>query len=245
MTAKVMKKAGALVFVIFLSGVLIFAVAEKKHENKQNNLVEPSQPITFSSTQTQAPIQKEKWMLKLVNNDNPLPNDYDPNLSQIENGYYFDERAANALKEMLKEARANGTNPVICSAYRSTQRQQTLFNAQVEKQIATGLSKNEAMDAAKTIVAYPGTSEHNLGLAVDIVSREYQLLDEKQEETDENKWLRENCTRFGFIVRYPSNKTNITGVIYEPWHFRYVGKEAAEYMTKNNICLEEYHKIQQ
>ena len=79
-----------------------------------------------------------------------------------------------------------------------------------------------------------------LGLAVDIVARDYQLLDERQEETAEQQWLMKNCWRYGFILRYPTDKTEETGIIYEPWHYRYVGREAAEEITRQEICLEEY-----
>ena len=90
------------------------------------------------------------------------------------------------------------------------------------------------------MVAYPGTSEHNLGLAVDIVARDYQILDEKQEQTAEQQWLMENCCKYGFILRYPTDKTEETGIIYEPWHYRYVGQTAAKEMYRKNLCLEEY-----
>ena len=89
-------------------------------------------------------------------------------------------------------------------------------------------------------MAYPGTSEHNLGLAADIVAKDYQLLDDKQAETPEAVWLEENCWRYGFILRYPTDKTGETGIIFEPWHYRYVGKEAAREIMEQGICLEEY-----
>ena len=105
---------------------------------------------------------------------------------------------------------------------------------------AEGLSYEEAYRQAGTVVAYPGTSEHNLGLAADIVAKDYQLLDDKQADTPEAKWLKENCWRYGFILRYPTDKTGETGIIFEPWHYRYVGKEAAREIMEQGICLEEY-----
>ena len=89
-------------------------------------------------------------------------------------------------------------------------------------------------------MARPGTSEHQLGLALDIVDLDYQQLDTRQEETPEQKWLMENSWKYGFILRYPTDKSNITGIIYEPWHYRYVGKEAAKVIHEKGICLEEY-----
>ena len=120
------------------------------------------------------------------------------------------------------------------------EKQTRLFDEQVKGLQNQGKDYVDAVAEAKTAVAYPGTSEHQLGLAVDIVSEDYQLLDEKQEETPEYIWLSKNCSKYGFIVRYPNGKTDITGVIYEPWHFRYVGKEAAQEIMSKGICLEEY-----
>lgn len=90
------------------------------------------------------------------------------------------------------------------------------------------------------MVAYPGTSEHQLGLAADIVARSYQLLDDQQAQTAEARWLKEHCAEYGFILRYPTDKTSLTGVIFEPWHYRYVGEEAAREIMGQGICLEEY-----
>ncbi len=180
------------------------------------------------------------WMLTLVNEKNPLTEGYLPKLEKLKNGLEFDERAIDYLNEMLADARLQGLSPVVCSAHRSVEYQQKLFDNQVKKQMANGLSAQQARVEAKKVVAYPGTSEHNLGLAVDIVSLDYQILDEKQETTSEIEWLVEHCSEYGFILRYPKDKTEITGVIYEPWHFRYVGKQAAKEIMGNALCLEEY-----
>ncbi len=103
-------------------------------------------------------------------------------------------------------------------------------------------SQEEAKKKAAQWIAIPGTSEHQTGLALDIVSSSYQLLNKEQENTPEQKWLIENSYKYGFILRYPSDKTNITGIEYEPWHYRYVGKETAKEITERGICLEEYLK---
>lgn len=176
----------------------------------------------------------------LVNEKNPLPDGYSPKLKKLKNGLEFDERAIGYLNEMLADARLQGLSPVVCSAYRSVEYQQKLFDNQVKKQMDNGLSIHQAVGEAKKVVACPGTSEHNLGLAVDIVSLNYQILDEKQVATPEIEWLVEHCSEYGFILRYPKDKTEITGVIYEPWHFRYVGKQAAKEIMENALCLEEY-----
>ena len=118
--------------------------------------------------------------------------------------------------------------------------QRKLFENQIKKLTAQGLERKQAEAKARNVVAYPGTSEHSLGLAADIVSFDYQLLDEEQANTPELKWLTTHCSRYGFILRYPEGKTHLTGIIYEPWHFRYVGREAAKAIMESGQCLEEY-----
>lgn len=178
-------------------------------------------------------------MLTLVNADNPLPDDFVPTLSKI-GGHKFDSAAVSALSDMLNAAKAEGLTPIICSAYRSIDRQATLFERKVAQYTAKGYTRIEAEKLAAEVVARPGTSEHNLGLAADIVALSYQLLETEQEDTAETKWLHENCHRFGFIVRYPEDKKDVTGIIYEPWHYRYVGVEAATEIMESGLCLEEY-----
>lgn len=115
-----------------------------------------------------------------------------------------------------------------------------LFDNQVEKWKNQGCSENEAKIEAGKLVAVPGTSEHQLGLALDIVDISYQLLEEDQQDTPAQKWLLENCWKYGFILRYPKDKMDITKISYEPWHYRYVGKKAAKEIFDSKICLEEY-----
>lgn len=182
----------------------------------------------------------DQEFLTLVNQWHPISGGAEPNLAEVENGYQFDARAADKLKEMLADARKDGLAPIICSAYRSGEYQTKLYKKQVDKQMATGLSRADAEEKAKTVVAYPGTSEHQLGLAADIVATSYQMLDDQQAETKEAKWLKENCAKYGFILRYPQAKSDMTGVIFEPWHYRYVGETAAKEIMKRGICLEEY-----
>lgn len=152
----------------------------------------------------------------------------------------MDERCYPDLQDMMDDCRAADLQPVICSDYRSQETQQRLFNNQHNRLIAQGYSEENARTEAGKVVAVPGTSEHQLGLAVDIVDIENQILDEDQEKTAVQKWLMENSWRYGFILRYPNDKSNITGIIYEPWHYRYVGKEAAKEIYDLDVCLEEY-----
>ena len=167
--------------------------------------------------------EEEDWKLTLVNKWNPMEDGYKPAVAEIENNYYFDARAVGALQEMLADGRREGLDFWVCSAYRTIEKQTDLFEDKVRRVMAeTGLTGEAAREEAGTEVAYPGTSEHNLGLAVDIVARDYQILDEKQARTAEAQWLKENCWRYGFILRYPTDKTEETGIIFEPWHYRYV-----------------------
>lgn len=183
---------------------------------------------------------QEQWNLMLVNKNNEIPDDFTVNLVKLAGGHAVDERVYSDLQHMMNDARAAGLSPYICASYRTHANQVALYNTDVEKYKREGYSEEEAKTKAGNWVAIPGTSEHQLGLAVDIVSSKYQELDKKQENTPEQIWLMENCYKYGFILRYPSNKSDITGIGYEPWHYRYVGKEAAEKITKDRICLEEY-----
>ena len=180
------------------------------------------------------------WNLVLVNQWNEMEEGYIPELAEVEDGYEVDSRIADAVKEMLADARAEGLNPIICSAYRSVDRQEELFNNGMQKRISNGKGYYDAYLETATVVAVPGTSEHALGLAVDIVSVGNQNLNESQEDTAETKWLMENCYKYGFILRYPNGTTDITGIIYEPWHYRYVGVEIATEITELGVTLEEY-----
>ena len=103
-----------------------------------------------------------------------------------------------------------------------------------------GLSREEATAQAGAVVAVPGTSEHQTGLAVDLVDKSYQHLDDAQASTEVQQWLMENSWKYGFILRYPEEKSDVTGIIYEPWHYRYVGGPAAREMRELGLCLEEY-----
>ncbi len=183
-------------------------------------------------------------LLLVVNPWNPLPEDYTVELEQVgrEFGtdYKADVRCAASLMQMIADCREAGNHPWICSAYRTQFSQQELFDNKVLRVILEGYSREEAPAIAATTVAYPGTSEHQLGLAADIIDEFYPILDEGQESTSTQKWLMENCWRYGFILRYPNGTTDITGIIYEPWHYRYVGERYAKEITELGVTLEEY-----
>lgn len=180
------------------------------------------------------------WNMVLVNGEHPMKDGYVPELMELEEGYSVDSRILDAAKEMLADAKEAGLHVEICSAYRSVERQEQVFNDSMKERVKSGLGYWEAFCETSLNVAVPGTSEHALGLALDLISNQYTELDAGQENTAEAKWLKENCYKYGFILRYPPEKTNITGITYEPWHYRYVGVEDATKITELGITLEEY-----
>lgn len=179
--------------------------------------------------------------LILVNKSSPIPRDYSVDLCNIK---YSDKKVdcliAIHLNSMLDDAHAVGYNIMVCSGYRSVEYQRGLFENKVNRLLESGMDKETAIKEAAKVVMPPGCSEHHTGLAVDIVSSRNSELDESQAETPENRWLRDNAYRYGFILRYPKGKEEITGVIYEPWHFRYVGSYIAKYMYIEGFTLEEF-----
>lgn len=180
----------------------------------------------------------------LVNKNHKLPEDYEVSLKTLPDGVNrAAEEAYEPLCDMLAAGRKEGLAFEICSSYRDVDRQRELFDEDVKTLINQGYSFSEAYEEVAKETMPPGYSEHSTGLAFDIVALDYQMLDDKQEDTDENKWLQEHCAEYGFILRYPKSKEDITSISYESWHFRYVGVEAAEYIMSEEITLEEYLEL--
>ena len=175
------------------------------------------------------------WNLILVNRNSYIPDDYKVELTELSNGEKVDSRIYPELQEMFNDARAQGYGLFVREGYRTQEEQQQLLDEKIEAYENEGKSKSEAKKLAEQWVAIPGTSEHQLGIAVDI-----NADTTKSSRDDVYNWLEENAHTYGFIKRYPSNKTDITGVINEPWHYRYVGKEVASEIYSQGICLEEY-----
>ena len=191
------------------------------------------------TAQAQKPAE-EDWQLVLVNPWNKLPEDFRVELKKLSNGLRVDARIYDDLSAMLSDCRKAGLSPLVCSAYRSQETQTRLYRNKISRLRAAGYTAEKAVQEAGRWVAVPGTSEHQTGLAVDLVAASYQILDQKQEQTAEQKWLVEHCWEYGFILRYPTDKSEITGIGYEPWHYRYVGKTAAAAIHDSGLCLEEY-----
>lgn len=188
----------------------------------------------------QAADLEAPWYLTLVNPWNPVPEGYQVTLKRLSGINAVDERCDPDLQQMLRDCRKAGYSPVICSSYRTQEKQAYLYNNKVLRLINQGYTRDGALEEAAKAVARPGTSEHQLGLALDIVDRNYQQLNSLQEKTATQKWLMEHSWEYGFILRYPEDKSAVTGIIYEPWHYRYVGIEAAKEIHETGLCLEEY-----
>ena len=194
------------------------------------------------SPQGAASREDDSWMLLLVNRDHPIPDDYViPELTELARGHAIDSRAYPSLQKMFDDARAVGLYPYITSSYRTAEKQQQLMDDKIEEYKLSGYSQEDAVAAAESWVAVPGTSEHQLGLSVDISSDP----DSGMDPGTVWYWLEEHCWEYGFIRRYPEDKTDITGIINEPWHFRYVGTKAAREIHESGQCLEEYLGITQ
>lgn len=188
------------------------------------------------STEEYSNQEDNQWYLILVNSENPLPQEFEISLAETENGHKVDERIKEPLEEMLADARNEGIIPKITSSYRTREEQQQLLDEKTEEYISQGMNQQEALEKAKEWVALPDTSEHQTGLAVDISTADW----EDQDAYTVWAWLEKNCWKYGFILRYTEEHQSITGIIPEPWHFRYVGAEAAKEITERGICLEEY-----
>ena len=183
------------------------------------------------------------WNLVLANPWNPLPEGFDDDLQLKGDLKGFsheqvDVRAYESLEKMLADGAKY--NLSICSGYRSVAKQSSLFEGRVEDWMDKGYTREEAEKEVLKDTAYPGTSEHNTGLAADLLGGSYTWLSESFAETDAYKWLIANCAKYGFILRYPKGCEAITGYTFEPWHYRYVGVEAATYIMENELTLEEY-----
>ena len=191
------------------------------------------QSVTAQSTGTSS---DDDWALILVNKDNPIPDNYEITFTELSNGQKVDSRIYPDLQAMFDAARAAGLQLFVREGYRTQEEQQQIMDERIQRYVKEGNTQAEAKKLAEEYVAVPGTSEHQLGLSVDINPE-----DSSQEAKDKvYSWLAANAYKYGFIKRYPSDKVDITGISNEPWHYRYVGKTAAAEMQEKGLCLEEY-----
>lgn len=247
---------------IIAVGVIFYVKGHKNTAAVSSGSSQSSASSAVSSSSGKSSLSASKTsgstatggILMLVNKDNPLPESYQPNFTTIPSKYYssadkdrrFDSRAASALESFINGARAAGYSVNIISGYRTYQYQQNNFDRHVKQFEAQGETNAQAkIDAAK-LVAPPGTSEHETGLAADIItSNWYQTNKDLTADFDKTpafKWMYAHCSDYGFILRYPKDKVSITKYEYESWHYRYVGVAVAKKIMQNGLCLEEYLK---
>lgn len=219
-------------------------VSSKDVSSKKASTSSKTSSENVVETFTTPKVRKDDmWSLILVNRDNPLAGDMDIQKTKFDT-QFVDSRAADAYKKMYDAAKKDGVTLYLRSGYRSVSTQQVNYNADIQRNLNKGYSKEEAVKLTEQYYARPGESEHHTGLAFDIITPEYHnnvyTLSDKFAETKAYTWLVNNCANYGFILRYPKDKTDITKINYEAWHYRYVGVEHAKYIAKNNLCLEEY-----
>ena len=208
--------------------------AEKKGEVSQTT------EASESEKEVSAPISGDDWALYVIGNNNPLPEGFSVVTKNVTTEKELDERCADFAIEMIKAAKEDGINLLVFSAYRSVERQEENLQDYIDSLIMKGWSEEDAIVQAHREIALPGHSEHNAGLAMDIISDDYWLdhdeLNYEFEELPHFDWLIENSWKYGFILSYPDGKEDITGFIYEPWHYRFVGLYHAEKI--HNIYVE-------
>lgn len=230
----------AVVLVALIVSAVFIVKGCKKDETLPADDRQEQQTDTPEGNTPKPSVNVDDELLTVVNPWNPLPEDWVCDLVTLSDGRRVDSRCYEAFEEMMAACRDAGYAPFLCSAYRTQETQQSLYDNKVQRLMNSGMGEEEAKVEAAKAVAIPGTSEHQLGLAVDIVDANMQDLTDEQEKTETQKWLMANSWRYGFIHRYPNDKTDITGIIYEPWHYRYVGKAAAQDIFNRDITLEEY-----
>ena len=208
----------------------------------ENGLLQFKTDGRYVQASSYADTKSVPWNLVLVNDWNPVPKEYDSHasLTTVKGGQKVDARILNSLNAMLQKGQAVAADLQVVSGYRPSSTQNNIYWREVRTHRGNGISEIKAQSAAGQEVKRPGYSEHNCGLAVDLGGNGNFNLNQNFENTAAFKWLIENCAEYGFVLRFPKGKEAITGVIYEPWHYRYVGVEAAKYIMENNLCLEEY-----
>ena len=241
-----------IVFILLLALLMVFAtnglmgLITGKGVEESSSAVQNSQSEVIPTPEPTPAIPQPNDFSTLVNRSHPLSENYDVETRGIVNNgvqtdYQFDVRAIDHLEAMLKDAVTAGYPVLIRSAHRTISYQKMLYNNKVQAYLNAGYNQATAESEAAKWVAPPGTSEHNLGIVVDIVNQGYTgELEQYFEDEPLFGWLIENCADYGFILRYPKTKEAVTGIVYEPWHYRYVGEEIAHYIMDNNLTLEEY-----
>ncbi|MCL2055416.1 MAG: M15 family metallopeptidase [Oscillospiraceae bacterium] len=243
---------------VLMFAIVFFVTRFGRSELPENEL--PGEEITILSDSEAVPAGNNAeedevdmsidnaWAMFLVNDQNPLPDNYDSVIQtaivfEDYRQYFMDARAADYVISMFEDAQKDGIELYMVSAYRDIAYQQNVFNSSVQERVNGGMSYEEAYADTAKHVAIPGRSEHNAGLAADIMSRSNtDMSDDSFKDTPEFAWLQENASNYGFILRYPEDKTDVTGIIFEPWHYRFVGVYYARELTRLGLTMEEYYE---
>lgn len=241
--------AAFLIIIGLVVGGLIGRTLAKKAANAtilelETSLSEVEQELEVSVTSEEEvvvdTVDESSWELRLVNRYNLMTEDEVVEVSEVEDGFFVDSRIVEPLEEMLEACKADGIDIYIRSAFREWETQELYFNNKMGIAIDSGLSYYDSYISTMEYTALPGASEHQLGLALDLISTEHENLDAEQADTEVANWLLEHSCEYGFILRFPEGKEDITGVEFEPWHYRYVGIDAATEIMEAGITLEEY-----
>ena len=243
---KINKKKLIIVIAIFI--LIIFLIVRSTKTTKTSAETTTNQTNNISENTNQQNEQPEQqpeekpekqitdWRLVLANYDNILPEDFTVEVANIDSTRQFDSRAIGYINQMMNDMRKDGiTNVWVQSAYRSVERQKELYDNSIQKYLKQGKTQEEAIALTDEYINKPGSSDHNLGLAVD-----FNNVDNSFSKLKGYQWLLENAENYGFILRYPEDKEDITKIAYESWHWRYVGEENAKKMNELHMCLEEY-----
>ena len=225
------------------AGTTDTATEESSSASTDTESSDPSDKSDFVSSNKTDSFDKDAWYMLLANPDHPVPDGYTFEQATIYSAgrnWVMDARCAEEMKAMIAAAKEDGVDLILCSTYRTIETQTKNFNNKVKEYMNKGYSEEDAKKVTATIIAVPGTSEHHTGMAADIVTPSYQRLNAGFDQTDAYKWLEAHCAEYGYVLRYRKDKTEITKIIYEPWHYRYVGKEAATIMMNEKLSFEEF-----
>lgn len=231
---------------IFIGGYVLNKIDTAGAEIEVEQETQPPEPIEVEIEPEPTPEPEpdpepkaEDWALILVNYEQALEKDLEIELEQVSGSYSVDARIATPFKRMMADAKAEGLNLDLFSAYRDPVKQEEIFQKKMDEHMSNGLDSEQAYEATAKWIAPPWHSEHHTGLAVDIATPETGIT-ESFERTPAFEWLQEHARDYGFILRYPKDKVEVTKIQYEPWHYRYVGVEVAEFIWEHDLVLEEY-----
>lgn len=240
----------ALAAIILVACLFVNLLKPDKKEKKKESTATPTNAVTETvnpnlelSKEAKEIYEKNKASLILVNKDNPLPEDYSFEQHTLNSGFIIDEQAYIDLYRFTKACNDADFHYNIVSAYRDSESQQGVIDRNIQELMDKGLSEEEARAKTYETIQMVGCSEHETGLALDLSDEEHFTLTDDLETSPTIKWFTDNCYNYGFILRYPKDKAEVTGISYEPWHFRYVGEEAAKFMHEHNLTLEEFHQL--